>query len=112
MSQVLAHLRHVALQINRLQMQNVFQSIPSATLRQAMQDVMHLLYCMYTKTQTSTKSCSSRVHQLTAKVSELEESIREVYQHSKDNRKELGRLEGTSWLSYFKHFMTKHRMTH
>lgn len=35
------------------------------------------------------------VHQhSTAKVSELEDTIREVYQHSKDNRKETGRLEG------------------
>lgn len=35
------------------------------------------------------------VHQHgTAKVSELEDTIREVYQHSKDNRKETGRLEG------------------
>lgn len=35
------------------------------------------------------------VHQHgTAKVSEMEDTIREVYQHSKDNRKETGRLEG------------------
>lgn len=31
-----------------------------------------------------------------AKVMELEDNIREVYQHSKDNRKETGRLEGIS----------------
>lgn len=29
-----------------------------------------------------------------AKVGELDDSIREIYQHSKDNRKEIGRLEG------------------
>lgn len=29
-----------------------------------------------------------------AKVGDLEDSIQEVYQHSKDNRKEIGRLEG------------------
>lgn len=29
-----------------------------------------------------------------AEVEELEDTIREVYQHSKDNRKEMGRLEG------------------
>lgn len=32
-----------------------------------------------------------------AKVGELEDNIQEVYQHSKDNRKETGRLEGTSF---------------
>lgn len=31
---------------------------------------------------------------MAAKVGELEDSIQEVYQHSKDNRKEMGRLEG------------------
>lgn len=31
---------------------------------------------------------------MAAKVLELEDSIREVYQHSKNNRKETGRLEG------------------
>lgn len=31
---------------------------------------------------------------MAAKVLELEDNIREVYQHSKDNRKETGRLEG------------------
>lgn len=40
------------------------------------------------------------ITQMAAKVGELEDSIREVYQHSKDNRKEIGRLEGTS-VSFF-----------
>ena len=31
-----------------------------------------------------------------AKVGELEDKIQEVYQHSKDNRKETGRLEGNT----------------
>lgn len=35
-----------------------------------------------------------------AKVTELEDNIREVYQHSKDNRKETGRLEGITHLCY------------
>lgn len=33
-----------------------------------------------------------------AKVTELEDNIQEVYQHSKDNRKETGRLEGITHL--------------
>ena len=37
---------------------------------------------------------------MAAKVGELEDDIREVRQHSKDNRKEVGRLEGTSALSH------------
>ncbi len=36
------------------------------------------------------------VMNMAAKVGELEDSIREVYQHSKDNRKEIGKLEGMS----------------
>ncbi|MEQ2276287.1 hypothetical protein XENORESO_017047, partial [Xenotaenia resolanae] len=35
-----------------------------------------------------------RISRLDAKVGDLEDSIQEVYQHSKDNRKEIGRLEG------------------
>lgn len=38
--------------------------------------------------------CCFPVTNVAAKVGELEDSIREVYQHSKDNRKEIGRLEG------------------
>ncbi|KAJ0061220.1 hypothetical protein NL108_013515, partial [Boleophthalmus pectinirostris] len=34
-----------------------------------------------------------RLTRMDAKVVELEDNIREVHQHSKDNRKELGRLE-------------------
>lgn len=40
------------------------------------------------------------VSNMAAKVGELEDSIREVYQHSKDNRKEVGRLEGKTELFY------------
>lgn len=40
------------------------------------------------------------ITQMAAKVGELEDSIQEVYQHSKDNRKEIGRLEGTC-VSFF-----------
>ncbi|XP_061667746.1 C-type lectin domain family 11 member A-like [Syngnathoides biaculeatus] len=36
----------------------------------------------------------ARLSRMDAKVAELEDRIREVYQHSKDNRKETGRLEG------------------
>lgn len=35
-----------------------------------------------------------RLTRMDAKVAELEDNIRDVHQHSKDNRKELGRLEG------------------
>ncbi|KAM9703202.1 C-type lectin domain family 11 member A isoform 1-T1 [Menidia menidia] len=35
-----------------------------------------------------------RLSKMDAKVGELEDNIREVHQHSKDNRKEVGRLEG------------------
>ncbi|XP_043962084.1 LOW QUALITY PROTEIN: C-type lectin domain family 11 member A [Gambusia affinis] len=35
-----------------------------------------------------------RLSKLDAKVGDLEDSIQEVYRHSKDNRKEIGRLEG------------------
>ena len=36
---------------------------------------------------------------MAAKVGELEDKIEEVYQHSKDNRKETGRLEGNTLIS-------------
>ncbi|TNN49137.1 C-type lectin domain family 11 member A [Liparis tanakae] len=39
-------------------------------------------------------SLVSPVTHTAAKVEELEDSVREVYRHSKDNRKEMGRLEG------------------
>lgn len=37
---------------------------------------------------------------MAAKVVELEDNIQEVYQHSKDNRKETGRLEGIRCLCF------------
>lgn len=48
---------------------------------------------------------------MAAKVVELEDNIREVYQHSKDNRKETGRLEGISLMSLLRQLKSTSRHT-
>lgn len=44
---------------------------------------------------------------MAAKVLELEDSVREVYQHSKNNRKETGRLEGESPARFWRRSCTR-----
>ncbi|XP_068564598.1 C-type lectin domain family 11 member A [Cebidichthys violaceus] len=59
-----------------------------------MDQAIHKLNVGHYTLDVKVSQLMDRLTRVDAKVEELEDSIREVYQHSKDNRKEMGRLEG------------------
>ncbi|XP_022071199.1 C-type lectin domain family 11 member A isoform X1 [Acanthochromis polyacanthus] len=59
-----------------------------------MDQAIHKLNVGHYTLDVKVSQLMDRLSRMDAKVGELEDSIREVYQHSKDNRKEIGRLEG------------------
>ncbi|XP_070843355.1 C-type lectin domain family 11 member A [Chaetodon trifascialis] len=59
-----------------------------------MDQAIHKLNVGHYTLDVKVSQLMDRLSRMDAKVGELEDNIREVYQHSKDNRKETGRLEG------------------
>ncbi|KAM9779352.1 C-type lectin domain family 11 member A [Syngnathus typhle] len=59
-----------------------------------MDQAIHKLNVGHYTLDVSMDQLIERLSRMDAKVAEMEDKIQEVYQHSKDNRKETGRLEG------------------
>ncbi|XP_019745076.1 C-type lectin domain family 11 member A [Hippocampus comes] len=59
-----------------------------------MDQAIHKLNVGHYTLDVSMDQLIERLSRMDAKVAEMEDKIREVFQHSKDNRKETGRLEG------------------
>ncbi|KAK2889978.1 hypothetical protein Q8A73_018278 [Channa argus] len=60
----------------------------------SMDQAIHKLNVGHYTLDVKVSQLMDRLSRMDAKVGELEDNIREVYQHSKVNRKEIGRLEG------------------
>ncbi|XP_026196859.1 C-type lectin domain family 11 member A [Anabas testudineus] len=59
----------------------------------SMDQAIHKLNVGHYTLDVKVSQLMDRLSRMDAKVGELEDSIQEIYQHSKDNRKEIGRLE-------------------